>query len=305
MNPLIKRIAKIAFAFLIIGIAGNIALYSFGVSPFNMKLEDIDQSFTSASTNINNMEIDTSSEDIVLLESADDQFHFHLVGKTSNSKKYNYGHQITTDNQTLKFTLRDKNIFHFGIMYNNFRLEVAIPKIKLNKITLDSSSGDIQLSEMESQSLAANSSSGDIHMDHYKGQLQAETSSGNIVLSSINSPMITADSSSGDLKLSDFTGQLKLDTSSGDIILDANEIHDNITFDTSSGDFKLFIHQPPQAIETDLSSSSGDITQIMPNLLFKEPGKQNHKKGILGSEGPLIRGETSSGDITISSSLSP
>ncbi|MDB5055090.1 MAG: hypothetical protein JWM44_3140 [Bacilli bacterium] len=306
MNPLIKKVAKIALVFLIIGIAGNIVLYAFGVSPFELKLEELDQTFTSPSTDISNLEIDTSSEDIVLLESPDDQFHFHLAGKTSNPKKYNNEHQITTKNQTLKFTLRDKNNFHFGIMYSNFRLEISIPKIKLNKIALESSSGNIQLSEMESQSLAANSSSGDIHIDHYKGQLQAESSSGNIVLSTISSPMITAVSSSGDLNIGDFTGQLKLDTSSGDINLDANEIHDNITFDMSSGDFKLFIHQPPQAIETDLSSSSGDITQNLPNLLYKDPnGQRNHKKGILGTGGPLIRGKTSSGDIRVSSVLSP
>ncbi|QGQ97793.1 hypothetical protein EHS13_24335 [Paenibacillus psychroresistens] len=258
----IRRIKNLALIGLIIGILGNGVLYLQGISPFNLTV--VDQSYTAEAGTIQNLEVNSSIDNMIVKPSLDDQFHFRILGKVSHSPKTSeFEYKLTTDRDTLKFTLPENWKLQFGVAISNIHLEISVPKKLFKRISIKSSSGDITISDIQSE------------------VIQLENSSGNI-------------------KTQNITGQLKLVTGSGDIRVDLNKLEQDLSFKTGSGTFKLNLLQAPLAIETNLTTKSGEIEQKLPNLLFKDsPDSEKQQSGVLGSNGFKVEGSTRSGDITI------
>jgi hypothetical protein len=262
MKLTLKQISKLAWIGLIIGVIGNAVLFGMGISPFNPIV--VDETYTAEAASIQELEVSSDSDDIEVKQSADEQFHFRLVGKTSHSSVPNeFNHQLTTENDKLKFTFNRIKMLQIGVIYNSVHLEVSIPKKKLKQLSITSNSGDIKIVDTESIQLSVTNSYGDI-------------------------------------RLYNAGGKWTLINGSGDIYADMKAITDDISFKSTFGDFDLMIEQAPLAIQTNLHTNLGEIVQKLPNMLYKDPvGNESNQSGMIGMDGPKIEGSTSFGDISI------
>jgi hypothetical protein len=143
---------------------------------------------------------------------------------------------------------------------------------------LNTGSGNITASDLQTAHLTAKTGSGDIHLTGFLGSVDATTGSGDIDLNGQN-------------RLND----LNLETGSGDVQLAALlNITNNSTIKTGSGDVELNLGAS-KAPGFDINTGSGSINFKLPNTQIVNQDKHALKTG--GS--PVINIKTGSGDVTV------
>ena len=171
-------------------------------------------------------------------------------------------------------------------------------------LTIGSIRGDVR----------ARAGSGSIHIDGVGGNLQVKTGSGSIDASAVRGAIIASagsgrieleqtgegdvsvESGSGGVRVRGVKGGLSISTSSGSIRAEGEMVSD-WTLEASSGG--VTVELPPDAsFELDAHTSSGNIDSERP---ISVTGSISRKalRGAVGSGGPRLEIETSSGSIVI------
>ena len=141
-----------------------------------------------------------------------------------------------------------------GIGFLNSSLTIYLPK-KLNEIKIASCSGDLDMSEVEFDSLVYKATSSDISLDSLKAQsITLQTTSGDYDLEDIQADSISISTRSGDAEINDVSGTLMIDCTSGDIMIDGHVAGDLIIKSTS-GD----IEAETAASIINIQAVSGDL----------------------------------------------
>ena len=181
-------------------------------------------------------------------------------------------------------------------------------------------SGDVKLRDVAGHSLTAHTSSGKIQLDEgtLSGTLDLETTSGNVTAVGIRATSYRLHSSSGDLTLDGCGGPLDIRTVSGRIEVE-NGTEAELAIETSSGKIQFSGSLYTQG-EHRVKSVSGDVRLVLPadaafdldietvsgsiQTEFAVTMTQFDKRRVAGEVnggGPLLRINTSSGDVTLES----
>ncbi|NHC40547.1 DUF4097 domain-containing protein [Bacillus sp. MM2020_1] len=150
--------------------------------------------------------------------------------------------------------------------------------VKLEELTLDIGSGNMNLKNM------------------IINQFEQNVASGNVEINSLTTTIGSFDLSSGNLNVKKYTGAIEANVSSGELNFQVAKLSDSIDIEVSSGDVGLDL--PNNADFTlDGDANSGDITCDLPLT-----SKVQHKHSIKGKHGSgkyNIDLDVSSGDIHI------
>ena len=181
--------------------------------------------------------------------------------------------------------------------------DIEIEDIETGDIRLKSSSGDIQAKDL-SASINIGSSSGDIDTINCSGPLNIKSSSGDQSVKEVTGDIsadtssgkqfyegitgnIEAESTSGDITINGQTGTLDLRASSGDLKGRDVYLEGDSSFSTSSGKINFEFKNDFDEFSFDLQSNSGKLSV-----------GQSRVKGklVIGSGKIKITGKSSSGD---------
>ena len=239
-----KTIQRIAGVFLLISlIVGGIVLVRTGGDFSELSNEKwVQKEKTFEANQVKELSLDITASDVKVTGSADTD---QVLIKYPESKSRSY--TITEENGQL--TISEKNDRIFGIFSFDFffskdwEVEVILPVDSLNNLTLDSTSGDVDIQKLAiKENLDLSLSSGDV-------QLQTVTVAGKT----------SVQLSSGEIDLTNFvTKDLYLSVTSGDMQLEGVIVANQTSLEANSGDIELTQFKAGQ--ETEISVTSGDIS---------------------------------------------
>ncbi|MCX6139120.1 MAG: DUF4097 family beta strand repeat-containing protein [Ignavibacteriales bacterium] len=153
-------------------------------------------------------------------------------------------------------------------------------------VAVDSSRGMFDLS----------TSGGDVKVNGLKGETKVQTSGGNIHCDNIDGDL-DAETSGGDIKLKNIIGKLHGETSGGNVYARLPGENKGVDLHTSGGNITIEI--PAQAKATiEASTSGGRVKCDLPITLQGEIDGSS-LEGAVNGGGPMIKAETSGGDIKI------
>jgi len=274
---------------IILGVTGNLAL----------AVEQIDESKTFDAQQINKIYVDIVSTDINVIPTDEEEITVHLYGEVSTNKDMELPSLVAYQSgDELRIEIIQTKMFFIGINIWRTKLDIYIPEDSLEVFKADTTSSDMDVSNLVVNEFEFNSVSGD-----FKGE-------------SLLANDIKLKSTSGDISLNDYTGDVNVDLISGDVVLEDGGQNENIEITTVSGDVYIEQEDPSNMnvrvtsgdIEINLSEDaqfflnaktvSGHIENTFP-IKITSSGRRN-LEGEVGSDEKQIDVSTTSGDISLS-----
>jgi DUF4097 and DUF4098 domain-containing protein YvlB len=281
--------------------------------------------------NIDEIEIQYRSEDIVILNNNSDKLILKEFMTDNNSEYFakitNSGNKLSIEaGRRPAFNARFKVSIevYIPVSKKNFTIKTSSGKIDAageytaSSMSLETSSGDIQVNSITADRINLKTSSGGVNCRNVNGNSAIETSSGSIVCSVVNGDSIIKSSSgkieldkvsgslnaaarsgsirsgkiggkadirtsSGDITVNEINGSAVFEASSGSVYCLAGEGEKNITITTSSGNVVLDI---PRNFVFNFSSrsSSGSLKTPFPDKLFNPVSDKDHIQGVIGND---------------------
>ena len=208
-------------------------------------------------------------------------------------------HDVTVKDGVLTVSPQKNSETIFNPNNETFAVTISLPQTTYNRMTIQTSSGDVKVPEDFSFTEASvQTSSGDLSMQaKVEEKLSVKTSSGDLYLEGLAPKSLDASSSSGDMDLARLTGdQMKAESSSGKILLDGVVLSGELSVKTSSGDVQL---KECDAAEIRIVTSSGDVKgNLLSGKVFKTKTSSG-KMDVTSTEGGLCEIQTSSGDVSV------
>ena len=151
-------------------------------------------------------------------------------------------------------------------------------KWKLDELSVDMGSGDMEISNIETNVFEHDGSSGDL------------------VVNGLSTKDGKVDISSGDVELSNYEGPLTGDLSSGELSVSMDSLKGDLNFDVSSGGVNLDLPEDA-SFKLNGKASSGDISCNLP--LKNQKIEDGDISGVAGSGQYTIDVSVSSGNVDI------
>ena len=273
---------------IILAVTGNMAL----------SVEQIDESKTFEAQEINKIYVDLISTDIKVIPTDEEEITVHLYGEVSTNKDMELPSLVAYQSgDELRIEIKSPKTIFIGINIWRTKLDIYIPEDSIKVFKADTTSSDMDVSNLKVDEFEFNSVSGD-----FKGE-------------SLSTNDIKLKSTSGDINLNDYTGDVNVDLISGDAVLENGSQNENIEIGTVSGD--VYIEQEDASninvrvtsgdIEINLSedaqfyfiarTTSGHIENTFP-IKITSSGRRN-LEGVIGSDDRQIDVSTTSGDISL------
>ncbi|WHZ03983.1 DUF4097 domain-containing protein [Neobacillus sp. YX16] len=201
------------------------------------------------------------------------------------------------DNRLVVETKR--KMFNWFSFSEKGNLKIYIPEDYNRNMTIQVGSGSLNFSGqlMKLNDLSLDIGSGNVNIDHLEvNEFTHDGSSGNVKIDSLRTKSSTFDLSSGNLEVNHFIGALKADVSSGRFTMQMDKLNDPIEIELSSGNINLDL--PDNAdFNLDGEVSSGNISSDFP--LTTNGSDKKSLKGTHGSGKNQIKVSVSSGNIHI------
>ena len=197
----------------------------------NKNQHEINEEKTFETEEIKNINIDSSSADINIIEYDDNKVKVHIYGHFYKKYKDDNNEPVIELNngqldimQSRKSSIMSLGInFNIGELFNDneMQMDVYVPKGYKDDINIESSSGNIKTDNLELKKLDIDTFSGKIELkDVTADKVSLETSSGDISAGNIKSD---------DIKINTFSGNNNYKS------IDAQKVY----FESSSGDISL------------------------------------------------------------------
>ncbi|MCA1011533.1 DUF4097 family beta strand repeat-containing protein [Halobacillus halophilus] len=298
-----KKAVWIVLLALILGGAGTLISFQNTKSSENEKREVHKQEAFTAGE-IQGINVDTSTTGIQFIKGESNQIQVTLSGYARNWKKYSY--QVEEMDGELRVKLeKNKGLgLSFGfIRGDDLKLIVEVPRKKLEFVKINTSSSEVSLHELQVNHLIASSSSGDIEVSNLQMEekLNIHSSSGDVMLKNVNGSdaEVELETSSGDIEGNGLlVHEMKAESSSGKVDVSHKRLAGNLTANTSSGDVTFSFEEEPTSFMLSYRSSSGD-EHIQLDGIHYERREEHEVKGHKGDQTYQIVVKTSSGDFTL------
>jgi lia operon protein LiaG len=214
---------------------------------------------------IKDIDINSFSSDINLINTNDNKVKVHIYGKLYAKNRDNVNEPvIELNNGKLEVKQNRRNKTYVGLNFNVFwfnkndvRIDVFIPKAYREDMSIDSSSGNIKTDTLDIKSLKVDTFSGKITLDDVtSGTINIDTSSGDITAGSLKAKDVEIKSFSGKFRSKALeTDKLEVSSSSGEVSLGLVKAVD-VVLDTFSGKINA---EGFEANNAKVSSSSGKV----------------------------------------------
>ncbi|WP_335569053.1 LiaG family protein [Neobacillus vireti] len=242
------------------------------------------------SKTIDSIEINVGSVRTTIIPEDRNDVEAVLTGKGSLTVK-------KTGNRLLVET--KKEMFNWFSFSGKRQLKVYIPKDFNRNMNIQIGSGSLDFSgkSMKLNKLSLDIGSGNVNLDQLEvDEFTHDGSSGNVEIDTLTTKTGTFDLSSGNLDIKHYTGSLNADVSSGKFSVQMDKLNDSIDIDLSSGNVNLDL---PDNADFTLNGnvSSGNISSEFP--LTTTNSDKKSLKGTHGSGKHKIDISVSSGTVTI------
>jgi len=236
----------------------------------------------------------------------------HVIAHGSDDPLRHFDVSFEQDGNTVKVSSRHERRY-FRLFENNsldvkymvevphsFNLDlktsggdITVSKIK-GKIDGETSGGDLDISSVEGV-VRMSTSGGNVNAANSSGDFDLGTSGGSMEGKKLDGP-IHMETSGGNIELRDCNGKLYATTSGGNIEV-TMEDNKGIELSTSGGNVTVRL---PRSASGDVAAeaSGGDVNSDFP---FSGKIKEGRMNGKINGGGPMIKLETSGGDIAINS----
>jgi DUF4097 and DUF4098 domain-containing protein YvlB len=225
-------------------------------------------SFSRSPDSIQEIQLELSSDDIIILPSKDSDLHISYP----SDENYTYDTEadtVTGQNTLVFYQLPDEGSFlsHFSFNFtkNTGTITLELPEGYIGNIICAVTSGHISAEGVSLGQIQISTSSGDITLTDctVSSALTCETTSGELELENLQLHGATVlETVSGELELEDcvLSDSLSLSSTSGDIQLKSTTVSGDLTADSISGDISLLLSGSPKHRFEELSTISGDIS---------------------------------------------
>lgn len=226
-----------------------------GVSNRDLKTENIREEKNISFEGIKSIKLSSSFIDINLTSEEREDIYVNYHGRIRSNI-------IPTlqvkDRDGILFIELVSNANSYSVSESNVVLEVFLPTAFTGHISIESSSGDITVSNLKEASLDIDNSSGDVIVSNHKGDdINIRTSSGDIYLKNISASDYYINASSGEISLDSLEGDKLLAKSSSGDISSSNSLLKGVELTTSSGYVRL---ENLNSNNTFIETTSGNIT---------------------------------------------
>lgn len=272
----------------------------------NKYLYEVNQEQSFDVGNIKDINIDSFSSDINIIDTDDNKVKVHIYGKLYAKSKVEVNNPvIELDNGKLDIRESKKGKIYIGINLNignlfnknETKIDLYIPESYREDIKIASSSGNITAAPLNIKKLNIDTFSGKIVLSGVTADtVQFETSSGDIKADNIKADNIKINSFSGKSEFKELNAvKLSFESSSGDLSLGAAKT-ENTTLDTFSGKITA---EALEADDANVSTSSGKI--VIDMAKFKNVKCESFSGDVFFSKAELKDTDikTSSGNVAI------
>ena len=240
-----------------------------------------------------------------------------------NKKGKDLSHIEITENETGIQIVEDRQKHFYLFDFTNPSVTLTLPKARVYALSLNASTGDINLSDEGSFStlqltvstgsiavsnvtatdLSLTASTGDIRLTDTTatGNITVQVSTGDISLTKITAATLSATASTGDVQLADATiaGEVKIKTTTGDISL-AQISADSLSAKANTGDVKIDSLTIENAMKVETSTGSHTfLGSIKTNslTLIADTGKIKAREALI--DATTISITTDTGDVAM------
>lgn len=192
-----------------------------------------------------------------------------------------------------------RKMFNWFSFSEKRQLKIYIPEDYNRNINIQIGSGSLDFSgeSMKLNKLSLDIGSGNVNLDHLEvDEFTHDGSSGKVEIDTLITKTGTFDLSSGNLDIEHYTGSLNADVSSGKFSVQMDKLNDSIDIDLSSGNVNLDLPDNADFILNG-NVSSGNISSEFP--LTTTSSDKKGLKGAYGSGKHKIDVSVSSGDVYI------
>lgn len=220
---------------------------AFSTVTYEEKIYEITEDFDSIS-------IDESDCEIIFARSENN------ICKVECAENENSWHEVGVKDGTLCITAFDKPMAHIGIISSRQPMMVYLPKDKYDKLTIDSSSGGVNIPEdFTFTDAKVNCTSGSVKfMSNVVSDADINSTSGSVAVSGLTCENLDVSSTSGSVKVGAITAadSISLSATSGSIGASGLNAANNLTIKNSSGSI---VFDKINAGALTVSASSGRI----------------------------------------------
>ncbi|MFD2216722.1 MULTISPECIES: DUF4097 family beta strand repeat-containing protein [Metabacillus] len=295
-----KKAVMFAFFLIVVGIAGSVVTAA-TTDVFSPEMKDILQEEEVKGTEIQQIEVGTSSTNIKMVPSKGDSIKVKLTGKVSEKLKDKYKLVVTEEGDKVNIDVKNQDLyFYVGFSFIELNLEIEVPEKEYQSLVVKSSSGDIDISQLKVEEFSTEASSGDITIDQISVSKNSkmEASSGTIHAKNSSASVFNLGASSGDIIIQNIDGHVEAETSSGSIELNNKQVTGNINALASSGDVIVQFDESPKSLTVDFRGSSGDGVIELEGFSYEDKS-ENIINGKIGNGEYELKVRTSSGDFQL------
>lgn len=217
------------------------------------------------------VDLDITLGDVSIRTGSDWSLTLESSGQDRHGEEYLLHYSLEHD--TLSIWSTPEQLNTDGSSEITARVEITVPEgWTLERVSLDTVSGDVTLTEVTADEVSVDTTSGDVTAQRLTaGSIRLETVSGDVNLGCPTAPSeVSLDSVSGDLSLSGpLSPDTRLTTTSGDIEITADSTEEECAYDLScvSGGIRIggtsiesSIRKAEGELSLNANSVSGDIT---------------------------------------------
>lgn len=210
---------------------------------------------------VKSLQIDWISGGITVTPSTDNKIHvLEKAEKGLSSSKY-----ASIDASNGKLTIRSKNrnnVWFFFYRTPLTYLELQIPQSDYEEIVLNLTSGNHQLSGLNTEDMIIDLTSGALNLSNaHISSLNLTMTSGNTRLSDIIGQDLRVEMTSGELRTSgSFSKLIQIDMTSGNLNVDTHlDAPEQLALEMTSGNAELILSQT-EGFQFDVDKTSGNFT---------------------------------------------
>ncbi|MCW1940124.1 DUF4097 domain-containing protein [Bacillus anthracis] len=262
-----EKILLVAIACIIIGVIGISQTYEKAVQTAEKgNKEDIIKNET-----LKNIEVKLDAGDIAIQKSPDSSFY---VKQSGDARKQEI--RITEDGDTLKIIGEREKDASFDFSFYDFRFQTStltllVPERSYQDVKVNSSAGQIEISDVKSDRVSARTLTGEVDLKH------------------VTAKNVEGSTKAGEVNFKKVIGKVTAKTTSGEINILDHDSKYNLEASSTAGDINITLSEKPKDAVITGQSAAGDVT------IFNE----ENKDVTIGNGSKKISGKTAAGDVTI------
>lgn len=296
-----KRVRRGRYLYLIVGllIIGVVGNYMWS----GMEWSEFKEEKSIASETVQELNIDSSSTNIEIVPTNGEDIEVLAQGKINKSALKKSALTVSQKGDKLDISFAtDRNRIGISFMNTyNLTIKVKLPEKLFKSVTVQSSSGNIEVSKVVSEKIAIETTSGNQSLNELTAQstMTSKTSSGNIKANDIQAETLDIMATSGNIEVEQLgCNDVILKASSGNIKFNDDRLESNFDITTTSGNTELNFQENPDSASLDFKGTSGNLEVLIDGMLFEEK-TEKMALGIVGDGENEITVRTSSGNFSL------